>query len=147
MLCLLQDIVDEAQAIAPPQFDRVSQFVTLVTGASAPIAPPAAILGLTYIFVKWLSDAVLERIPKVERTITAYVVDLISVLKALFEITCVPRLIGKTNWDVVQQSFESYERSPSRQLVHSSCKLGIQDRAEIVGQEGFRKKIRELLDL
>jgi hypothetical protein len=40
--------------------DRISQFVTLVTAASAPISPPVAILGLSYFFVKWVSDAVLD---------------------------------------------------------------------------------------
>jgi hypothetical protein len=47
--------------------------VTLITAASAPIAPPVAILGLTYLFVKWLSDAVLDNAyvsPEVRNSVT-----------------------------------------------------------------------------
>ena len=47
-------------SLSPPNIDRISQFVSLVTAASAPIAPPVAILGLTYIFLQWLSTSVLE---------------------------------------------------------------------------------------
>ena len=46
--------------LSPPNIDIISQFVSLVTAASAPIAPPVAILGLTYIFLQWLSTSVLE---------------------------------------------------------------------------------------
>ncbi len=59
----------------PPDITKISQFATLVSAASAnapasalmlhavaptPIAPAAAILGLSFFFVKWLFDAVLE---------------------------------------------------------------------------------------
>jgi hypothetical protein len=46
---------------APPDIDRISQFVTLVTAASAPIAPPVTILGLTYYFVNLLSNGILDK--------------------------------------------------------------------------------------
>jgi hypothetical protein len=49
-------------SLSPPNVDIISQFVSLVTAASAPIAPPVAILGLTYIFVNWLSSAVLNNV-------------------------------------------------------------------------------------
>ena len=47
--------------------------MTLITAASAPIAPPVAILGLTYLFVKWLSDSVLDNAyvsPEVRNSVT-----------------------------------------------------------------------------
>jgi hypothetical protein len=47
-------------SLSPPNIDIISQFVSLVTAASAPIAPPVAILGLSYIFLQWLSTTVLE---------------------------------------------------------------------------------------
>jgi len=47
---------------SPPNVGILSEFVSLVTAASAPIAPPVAILGLAYIFVKWLSNAFLENV-------------------------------------------------------------------------------------
>jgi len=47
-------------SLSPPNIDIISQFVSLVTAASAPIAPPVAILGLTYVFLQWLSTTVLK---------------------------------------------------------------------------------------
>ena len=47
-------------SLSPPNIDIVEKFVSLATAASAPIAPPVAILGLTYIFLHWLSTTVLE---------------------------------------------------------------------------------------
>lgn len=47
-------------SLSPPNIDITSQFVSLVTAAFAPIAPPVAILSLTYIFLQWLSTTVLE---------------------------------------------------------------------------------------
>ena len=46
--------------LCSPNIDMISEFVSLVTAASAPIAPPVAILSLTYIFLQWLSTTVLE---------------------------------------------------------------------------------------
>jgi len=45
-----------------PNLERISQFVSLVTAACPPIAPPAAILGLAYIYVEWLAKTVLENV-------------------------------------------------------------------------------------
>ncbi|KXN80864.1 hypothetical protein AN958_07086 [Leucoagaricus sp. SymC.cos] len=61
MLYLVQDVQGESSSTAPPDLDRISQFVTLATAASAPVAPPIAILGLSYFFVKWVSDAALDK--------------------------------------------------------------------------------------
>ena len=41
-------------------FKTISQYVALVTAASAPVSPPIAILGLSYFFVTWVSNAVLD---------------------------------------------------------------------------------------
>ena len=49
-------------SLSPPNVGMISDFVSLVTAASPLIAPPVAILGLTYIFLKWLSNAVLEKV-------------------------------------------------------------------------------------
>ncbi|KAF8960038.1 hypothetical protein BDZ97DRAFT_1357110 [Flammula alnicola] len=62
MLHLVQDIQVKPDVSTRPNIDIISQFVSLVTAAAAPIAPPVAILGLTFIFVQWLSTAVLENV-------------------------------------------------------------------------------------
>jgi len=81
MLHLVQDVQAKPDVSSTPTINIISQFVSLVTAASAPIAPPVAILGLTYIFLQWLSTTVLENLPDVQHLLIAYTVDLISVLR------------------------------------------------------------------
>ncbi|KIJ23397.1 hypothetical protein M422DRAFT_56849 [Sphaerobolus stellatus SS14] len=45
-----------------PDVGRINEFVALAAAASASIAPPAAIFGLSYVFFKWLTSTVLENI-------------------------------------------------------------------------------------
>jgi len=56
MLCLVQDrdVHTKPGVSSIPAVDVINQFVTLATSAPARIAPPVAILGLTYTFVQWL---------------------------------------------------------------------------------------------
>ena len=49
--------------------------------------------------------------PEVECLLMAYTVDLISVLKPLFDFTLKPDVAGTTNWEVLKEAFEDYERS------------------------------------
>ncbi|KAI9432389.1 hypothetical protein H4582DRAFT_2131814 [Lactarius indigo] len=121
MLCLVQDVHTKPNVSVLPNVDIISQFVDLVTVAPAPIAPPVAILGLSYVFVKWLSTTQLESsIPSVQRLLIAYTVDLVGVLRELFDITLRPDLALTTTWKELQVAFESYERSYSRQRIHNS---------------------------
>ena len=80
MLCLVQDVHTNVTVFVPIHLtqkahptradiflssldvDTISQFVTLTTVATAPIFPPVAILGTTFIFVHWLITAVLENV-------------------------------------------------------------------------------------
>ncbi|KAF5354022.1 hypothetical protein D9756_006944 [Leucocoprinus leucothites] len=96
----------------------VSQFVSLVTAASAPIAPPVAILGLTYIFLQWLSTTALENM-YVSLPILAYTMDLVHVLRELFDFTLKPTLALTTTGEELRETFEAYERSSSRQRTHN----------------------------
>ncbi|KAH8986799.1 hypothetical protein EDB86DRAFT_3245998 [Lactarius hatsudake] len=118
MLRLVQDIHTKPNTILP-NVDVISQFVKLAT-ASAPIVPPVAILGLSYTFVEWLSTTLLEEVPSVQRLLIAYVVDLVGVLRELFDITLRPDLALTPTWKELQAAFESYERSYSRQRIHNS---------------------------
>ncbi|KAH8977265.1 hypothetical protein EDB92DRAFT_1891264 [Lactarius akahatsu] len=120
MLCLVQDVHTKPNVSILPNVDIISQFVDLVTAAPAPIAPPVAILGLSYVFVKWLSTTHLESsIHSVQRLLIAYTVDLVGVLRELFDITLRPDLALTTTWKELQVAFESYERSYSRQRIHN----------------------------
>jgi hypothetical protein len=149
-------------SLSRPNVDIISQFVSLVTAASAPIAPPVAILGLTYIFVHWLSSAVLENMyaslpictiryllmmarPSVQRLLIAYTVDLISVLRELFDLTLQPDKALATTWQELKEAFEAYERSPSRQRIHNSiCSKSAQGE-QIVTADDIREKVRDLV--
>ena len=143
-------------------FDKISQFVTLVTAASAPIAPPVAILGLTYVFVQWLSTAVLENVyvsfpicviwylltstrPQVQRLLITYTVDLISVLKELFDITLKPDLALTTTWNELKDAFEAYERSLTCRRIHNNI-YSTTPQDQILTVDSLSQKIRELLE-
>lgn len=96
------------------------------------------ILELFY-FVKWLSDALLEfnsgsqgltnkfsSRPSVERLIMSYSVDLILVLKSLFDFTQKPDLAGSANWEVLKEAFEAYMpmvHAMRKKKTHNFCRL------------------------
>jgi len=146
MLYLVKDVQDKSHSAQPPSFDRISQFVSLVAATTAPIAPPAAILGLSYVFAKWVSETILEKIPEVERMIMAYTIDLILVLKSLFGFTLKPDLAGSTNWNVLKEAFEDYERSSNVQQNHNYCRSALQQHDRNLDRDGLRNNIRKLLD-
>ena len=75
----------------------------------------------------------------------AYTVDLILVLQSLFNFALVPTLSGRTTWPVLQNAFEAYERSDSRQQTHRQiCANFPQDR-QIHSLSNIDRVIRELL--
>ncbi|KAI0246579.1 hypothetical protein BJV78DRAFT_1286286 [Lactifluus subvellereus] len=122
MLHLVQDVQVTPNVSTSPTIDTISQFVTLVTAASAPIAPPVAILGLSYIFVQWLSTAILTNASEVQRLLLVYTVDLIGVMRELFYFMLQPNKPLAT-WTELQEAFEAYERSRSRQQIHNSISV------------------------
>jgi len=140
MLYLIQDVQHESRVTTPPDIDRISQFVSLITAASV------AILGLTYFFVRWLSSA--ARNPSrssVQSLLVAYTVDLISVLKSLFDFTLNPRLSGTMTWEVLKEAFEAYERSNSRQRIHDRVRSNFQQGGRILDLDSIPVKVDELL--
>lgn len=46
----------------PLEISKISEIVELAKTASAVFAPPAAILGLSYLFLKWIFNAVCENV-------------------------------------------------------------------------------------
>ena len=80
MLCLVQDVYTKSglptcvllthtptrtsfnTSSSLPALDVINNFVTLATSASTLIAPPVAVLGLTYTFVQWLSTTALDNV-------------------------------------------------------------------------------------
>ncbi|KAJ7856186.1 hypothetical protein B0H14DRAFT_3136090, partial [Mycena olivaceomarginata] len=82
--------------------------------ASAAFAQPAAILGLSFAFFKWILDAVCDNVPEVQRVFTAYTVDLILVLRELFDFTLQPQKAGRVTWDDLGEAWAAYHRTPSQ---------------------------------
>jgi hypothetical protein len=81
----------------------------------------------------------------VQRLFMGYTVDLIKVLESLFDFALAPKFSGKTTWSVLQDAFEAYERSDSRQQTHRQiCAIFQQDR-KIHDSNRFNRVIRELL--
>jgi len=148
MFYLTQDVSNPAPAnetSPPPELDRIAHFVTLVTAASAPIAPPVAILGLTYFFLHWVSNAILDTVPDVQRLLMAYAVDLILVMESLFKFTLQPGLSGTTSWGVLKEAFEAYERSDAPQDIHDAVRTFVDQSCERLELVGISQKIEQLI--
>ena len=80
----------------------------------------------------------------VHRLVIAYTVDLIRVLRELFDITLRPDLALATGWTELQAAFEAYERSHSRLRIHKRiCTKSGQD--ETLSADDISQKVRELL--
>ncbi|KAJ7721387.1 hypothetical protein B0H16DRAFT_1738293 [Mycena metata] len=111
----------EHQGTYPPpsvEIEKISQVVELCATAASAIAPPAAILGLSFIFVKWILDAVCDNVPEVQRVFIAYTVDLILVLRELFDWMLQLKSFGRVTWVDLGEAFDAYHRTPSRAKVH-----------------------------
>ena len=82
--------------------------------------------------------------PSVQRIVIAYAVNLIRVLRELFDITLRPDLALTTSWVELQVAFEAYELSHSRQRIHRRiCSRMGKD--EILSADEISQKVRELL--
>ena len=180
MLCLVQDVHTNVTVSVPIHLtqwahptrvdiflssldvDTISQYVTLVTAATAPIFPPVAIFGTTFIFVRWLSTAVLENVyaslpiltffsllvmsrPSVQRLLVAYIVDLICVLKELLNVVLRPELAHTITWTELQEALVAYEQTDCRQRVHSSICSKISLTGPILTTEGISRIVQEML--
>ncbi|KAH9165399.1 hypothetical protein EDB89DRAFT_2233439 [Lactarius sanguifluus] len=108
MLRLSQDVQTESGA-SHSNIDLISRFIALVTSASPPTQPLESILGFAPNFVQSFSTAVLEN---TSRFLMTYTVDLVSVLRKLFDATLT------ATWDGVQEAYGAYEKSGSRQNLH-----------------------------
>jgi hypothetical protein len=76
----------------------------------------------------------------------AYSVDLILVLKSLFDFTMKPDLAGSANWEVLKEAFEAYAHGPhDAQTNHKFCRLAWQQNDRTLDRDSFRAKIRELV--
>ncbi|KAJ7200258.1 hypothetical protein C8J57DRAFT_1155211 [Mycena rebaudengoi] len=147
MLYVIQDMQRETRTSSSPiDIEKLSGFVTLCTAASAAIAPPVAILGLTYFFVSWISNAVLENSPQVERVLIAYTVDLILVLEELFKMVLQPKAAGRASWNDLREAFEAYHRTTSQSTVHGAVSDLVENRWPLVTDLNLlRKSMDELV--
>ncbi|KAJ7668875.1 hypothetical protein B0H17DRAFT_1087324 [Mycena rosella] len=146
MLYVVQDMHEKSHPKSPPDIEKISQFVTLCTAVTAAIAPPVAILGLTYFFVSWISNAILSNTPDVQRVLITYTVDLILVLEELFKIALQPRLLGKISWKELEEAFEAYQRSTSQRSVHSDIRALVERQGgPKLDLPSIRKRMEELI--
>ena len=83
--------------------------------------------------------------PEVQRLLIAYTVDLVNVLKELFDLTLKPALALSTTWEEVREAFEAYECSSSRQRIHNIiCSKALQGE-QILSADGLNKEVRLLV--
>ena len=57
-----------------------------------------------------------------------------------------PDLAGTTNWEVLKEAFEDYERSNKRKEIHASCRSMYDRKSQMLTRENFRQAINQLLD-
>ncbi|KAJ7455489.1 hypothetical protein FB451DRAFT_1277952 [Mycena latifolia] len=118
--------MEDNAPVKPSPFDKIADFVALCNTASAAIAPPIAILGITVLFLKWISDAVLDNTPKAKRVLIAYTVDLLLVLEELFNMT-LPIESPAISLPIMQLAFQAYDSQRMgdkvvRDLVHQTVR-------------------------
>jgi hypothetical protein len=81
----------------------------------------------------------------VQRLLVTYTVDLISVLRELFDLTLQPNKSLATTWQELKEAFEAYERSPSRQHIHNSiCSKPAQGEQTMTADD-MTEKVRDLV--
>jgi len=90
------------------------------------------------------STATVENVSSVQRLLIVYTVDLIRVLRELFDITLRPDLSLTITWTELQAAVEAYERSQFRLRVHMRiCSKTAQDEQDLTADD-ISRKIREL---
>jgi hypothetical protein len=72
-------------------------------------------------------------------------VDLIRVLRELFDVTLGADAKLTTNWSDLKEAFERYERSPSRQHIHKSICSYTPPDGWILTANDLSNKLREWL--
>ncbi|KAF7344039.1 hypothetical protein MVEN_01693400 [Mycena venus] len=140
MLSVVQEMQEEGPIkSSPPDIEKINNFITLCTAASAAVAPPVAILGLTYLFVSWM-------LPNIQRDLIAYTVDLILVLEQLFDITLQFKLMGTVSWKELRDAFEAYYNSTSQHDIHKQVRSLVERRRQLSSDLiGVRKNVEELV--
>ncbi|KAJ7362940.1 hypothetical protein DFH08DRAFT_767296 [Mycena albidolilacea] len=148
MLYVIQDMQSNSHTRSSPvDIEKISNFVTLCAAVTSAIAPPVAILGLTFFFVSWISNAVLDNTPAVQRVLIAYTVDLIMVLQELFKITLQPKSHGSVSWPDLQEAFEAYQRTTSQRTVHSAVSDLVEKRGQLsMDLTVIRESVKEMLE-
>ncbi|KAF8130885.1 hypothetical protein K438DRAFT_1740001 [Mycena galopus ATCC 62051] len=148
MLYVIQDMQNNSHTRSSPvDIENISNFVSLCTAVTSAIAPPVAILGLTFFFVSWISNTVLDNTPAVQRVLIAYTVDLIMVLQELFKITLQPKSHGSVSWPDLQEAFEAYQRTTSQRTVHSAVSDLVEKRGQLsMDLTVIRESVKEMLE-
>jgi len=142
MLHLVND-VQIAPSAPKPNVDEVNQMVALATSVSTSIVPAFAAMGLATLTIRWLSRTLGQNLSEAQRLLVAYIVDLIKVLIELFNITIRVELALTTTWASLQEAFEAYDQSSSRQSIHDS----IRSKKPMVTTGEIRREIRRLLEV
>ena len=76
----------------------------------------------------------------------AYTIDLISVLKSLFDNTLKPDLVGTTNWEVLEEAFGNYERSNKRRKMYAPRRPLYASNNRVLTRDPFRWIVERLPD-
>ena len=83
--------------------------------------------------------------PTVQQLLIAYAVDLICILKGLFNLTIAPCLTLTTTWTELEVVFKNYAQSPSRQRIYEIiCSIPTRYEQSLTVDD-IRREVCELL--
>jgi len=141
MKSLVQDVITEPSDPSPPNVGLLSQISTVVGTFSTSLVPVLNAAGLAILSGQWLYVTLKQNLSEVQRVLIAYIVDLIEVLKRLFEKTITAELA--TTWPDLQAAFVEYEKSSARQSIHER----IRSKNPMLTSDEIEKKVKQLLQV
>jgi hypothetical protein len=84
--------------------------------------------------------------PEVQRLLVTYTVDLIRVLRELFDLMLQPqKALTAATWEDLKEAFEAYERSLSRQHNHRSIHSEQAWGRRLVTVDNITEKVHDLV--
>ncbi|KAF7354304.1 hypothetical protein MVEN_01118800 [Mycena venus] len=132
MLFVVKDVQNKCDTQSSPvDLERINQFVTLCATASATIAPPAAILGLSFIFMQLIASAVSDRAHDAHRVLIAYTVDLILVLEELLKMMLRLKSSANVSSDDLREALAAFRDTTSKGTVHSGVKRLVEEHGQL----------------
>jgi hypothetical protein len=82
----------------------------------------------------------------IQRVLIAYIVDLVLVMKELFQIALQPKVFGRVSWEELQEAFHAYTLTASPRNTHDRVRTLVEQRGGLHPDVHLiRKAVEELV--